>query len=83
MQNQMYRYLNQIFSKYQCGFRKGYDAQHCLMAVIEKWCKFLDIGVHAVALLTQLSKAFYCIHNELLIAKLHAYGFEPDAIKFI
>ena len=29
MQNQMYSYLNQIFSKYQCRFRKGYNAQHC------------------------------------------------------
>ena len=83
MQNQMYPYLNQIFSKYQCGFRKGYDAQHCLMAMIEKWHKFLDIGGHAGALLTDLSKAFDCIDHELLIAKLHAYGFDYDALKFI
>ena len=83
MQNQMYPYLNQIFSKYQCGFRKGYNAQHCLMAMIEKWRKFLDIGGHAGALLTDLSKAFDCIDHELLIAKLHAYGFDNDALKFI
>ena len=75
-------YLNQIFSKYQCGFRKGYNAQHCLMAMIE-WCKFLDIGGHAGALLTDLSKAFDCIDHELLIAKAHAYGFDNDALKFI
>ena len=79
----MYPYLNQIFSKYQCGFRKGYNAQHCLMAMIEKWRKFLDIGGHAGALLTDLSKAFDCIDHELLIAKLHAYGFDNDALKFI
>ena len=36
MQNQMYPYLNQIFSKYQCGFRKEHNAQHCLMVMIEK-----------------------------------------------
>ena len=36
MQSQMYPYLNQIYSKYQCGFRKEYNAQHCLMAMIEK-----------------------------------------------
>ena len=83
MQNQMYPYLNQIFSKYQCGFRKGYNAQHCLMAMIEKWRKFLDIGGQAGALLTDLSKAFDCIDHELLIAKLHAYGFGNDALKFI
>ena len=51
--------------------------------MIEKWCKFLDIGGHAGALLTDLSKAFDCIDHELLIAKLHAYGFDTDALKFI
>ena len=73
MQTQMYLYLNQIFSKYQCGFRKGYSAQHSLMAMIQKWRKFLDIGGHTGALLTDLSKTFDCIDHELLIAKLHAY----------
>ena len=53
------------------------------MAMIEKWCKFLDIGSHAGTLLTDLSKAFDCIDHELLIAKLHAYGFDNDALKFI
>ena len=53
------------------------------MAVIEKWRKFLVIGGHAGALLTGLSKAFDCIDYELLIAKLHAYGFDNDALKFI
>ena len=31
MQNQMHPYLNQIFSKYQCGLRKGFNAQHYFM----------------------------------------------------
>ena len=74
MQNQMYPYLNQIFSKYQCGFRKGYNAQHCLIAVIEKWRKFLDIEGHEGALLTDLSKAFVCTDHELIA---------NDALKFI
>ena len=50
------------------------------MAMIEKWRKFLDTGGHASALLTHLSKA---LDHELLIAKLHAYGFDNDALKFI
>ena len=53
------------------------------MAMIEKWQKFLDIGGHAGALLTDLCKAFHCIDHELLILKLHAYGFDTDVLKFI
>ena len=82
-QNEMYPYLNQIFLKYQCGFRKRYNAQHCLMAMIEKWRKFLNIAGHAGALLTDLSKAFDCIDHELLITKPHAYDLNTDALKFI
>ena len=53
------------------------------MVVIEKWHKFLDIGRHAGAFLTDLSKAFDCIDHEVLIAKPHAYGFDSDVLKFI
>ena len=83
MQNHMYPCLNQIFSKCQCGFRKGYNSQHCLMAIIEKWRKFLNIEGHAGTLLTDLPKAFDCIDHKLMIAKLHAYGFDYDGLKFI
>ena len=48
-----------------------------------KWRKCLDIGGHGGALFTDLSKAFDFIDHELLIPRLHAYGFENDALKFI
>ena len=41
---QISSYFNDIFSKYQCGFRKGFSAQHCLLAMIEKWCNSMDQG---------------------------------------
>ena len=61
MQNQIYPYLNKNFSKYQCGFRKGFSAQHCLIAMIEKWRQSLDSGGQAAAVLTDLSKALIAL----------------------
>ena len=40
----MYKYFDQILSKYQCGFRQGYNTQHCLLVMIEKWKEILDKG---------------------------------------
>ena len=35
------------------------------------------------AVLMDLSKAFDTLNHELLIANLHAYGFEPDVLSLI
>ena len=81
--NQMYRDFDKLFLKFQCGFRKGFNVQHCLITMIEKWHRSVD-GVGRVgALLTDLSKAFGCIDHELLTAKLYAYGFDKNSLYFI
>ena len=36
MQNQIYPYFDTLFSKFQCGFLKSFNTQHCLLAIIEK-----------------------------------------------
>ena len=63
-------------TKYQCGFRRGYNAQHCLISLIEKWKKSVGNGADVGALLTDLLKDFDCLPHKLLIAKLDAYGFD-------
>ena len=35
--DQMYKYFNHILSKWQCGFRKSFSTQHCLLVMTEKW----------------------------------------------
>ena len=29
-------YFDNLLSKYQCGFRKAFNAQHCLVSMIEE-----------------------------------------------
>ena len=83
MSEQISKFIDKNLSPYLSGFRKGYNSQHCLLLMIEKWKKALDNKKHAGAILTDLSKAFDCITHELLIAKLDAYGFDKNALKFI
>ena len=59
-----------------------FNAQHCLLTMIEKWQKSLDNGQYIGALLTDLFKAFDCINHDLLIAKLSAYGLDNNAVSY-
>ena len=73
--SQLYDYFDQnIVSKYQCDFRKGFSAQHALLVMIEKMKVACDSKEFCAAILTELLKAFYCSCHDLLIAKLNAYG---------
>ena len=83
MSEQISKYIDKNMAPYLSGFRKGYNTQHCLLLIIEKWNNALDNKKHAGAILTDLSKAFDCINHELLIAKLEAYGVDKNDLKFI
>lgn len=63
-------YFQSILPKHQCGFRKVYSAQNCLLVMVEKWKKCLDIKTFQ-ALLTDLPKAFNYIPHKLSLAKLN------------
>ena len=41
-------YFDKLLSKYQCGFRKGFSTQHCLLAMIEKLRKSFESGGRGV-----------------------------------
>ena len=81
--DQLQVFFNYILSKYQCGFRRGYNAQHCLITLIDKWKKNVDNGGAFGTSLIDLSKDFNFLPHELLIAKLDAYDFEKSFPKLI
>ena len=81
--SQIETFIENKVSHNQCGFRKGYSVQYCLIKMLEKWKPALDNKKHTGAVLTDLSKAFYCINHDLMIAKLKAYGFDYKALKLI
>ena len=83
MQNQLSLHIEKYLSPYLCGFRKGFNTQHALISMIEKWKQSLDQKGLAGAILMDLSKAFDTINHQLLIAKLHAYGFDINALTLI
>ena len=70
-------------SIFQCNFRKKYTIQHALLAMIEKAGKILDNDRTFGALLTNLSKAFDYMTQDLLIAKLQAVNFIVNALNLI
>ena len=46
---------HEVLSIDQCGFRKGFNAQHCLVSMLEKWKEIVDNG-----------GAFWCSYDRLL-----------------
>ena len=80
---QMSKYFEDIFSKNQCGFRKGYKAQNFPFTMLEKWKQRVDNKKVCDALLIDLSKAFDDISHEVLLTKLNAYGFDLKSLRFI
>ena len=69
-------------SKQLTGFRKNHSTQHCLSCIIEIWKKVLDKGGHICATFMNLSTTFDTLNHNLLIAKLGAFGFETDTLRY-
>ena len=91
-------YFEPILSKFKFGFRKGFSAQHSLLAILGKRKLAIlnkkNSGARkrksAIvnkkdfgALLTDLSETFDYLSHDLLLAKVNAYGFIFSALKLM
>ena len=81
--SQINHFLDNKLSNISTAFRKGHSTQDALLRVIESWRKCLDASGIVVTVLMDLSKAYACIAQHLMIAKLEAYGFDRDCLKFL
>ena len=83
MKSQLVLYLGETLSSFFAAYRKSYGTQLVLTRVVEAWKIKLDNEFIVGAILMELSKAFDCIPYDLLIAKLHAYGFDENSLVLV
>ena len=80
LSTQLSEFFDNILSKFQCGFRKGYGTQHCLLLMLEIRKGATDNNIAFDTLLTDRSITFECISHDLLIGKIHAHGLDIDSL---
>ena len=76
-------YVDSFLSNFISASRKSCSSNRVLICLIENWKKSLDQKRLVEAVLPDLSKAFDSIPHDLLIAKLHAYGFSIDTVTLL
>ena len=69
MYNQILTYIDKFLSPYLFGFRKGHSTETCLINMLEAWKKAIDEEKCAGGILTDLSKAFDFLNQNLLNVK--------------
>ena len=80
---QLTDFFNNYFNTFLSAFRPGYGCQSTLLKITEDWKKSLDENKYVAAILMDLSKAFDCLPNDLLIMKLGCYGVSNQALNLL
>ena len=83
LKNMLVEKMNNHLSPLVAAYRENYNAQHVLIQLLEEWRFYLDNNYFVGAVMTDLSKTFDCIPQDLLIAKLEAYGLDNYTICYV
>ena len=72
-----------LLTHYPGGYGIRFSSQYAFLLYFEKRKIFFEKKDYAAVVFMNLSQAFNSINHELLIAKLHAYGFSKNGLKLL
>lgn len=73
---------NEVFYKFQSGFRSNHSTDSCLSFLNDKILQGFDFGIYTGMILIDLQKAFDTIDHKILIEKMPYFGFSKDVINW-
>ena len=75
-------YKNDIFYKYQFGFRRQHSTNHAVITLVQKITNALDKGKVMVGCFLHIKKAFDTVNHRILISKLRKYGIRGHILQW-
>ena len=83
LKNHLVSSTNQHISNLVSAYWENYSSEHVLIRLLEDWRICLDNKYVVGGVLMDLSNTFDCVPNDLLIAKLEAYGINENLLAYL